>query len=188
MTAPPLNISTPRLDLIAATALLARADASDRARFADLLGAVIPPGWPPEVMADVQEHFADQLEKGFAVPGWWSWYGVLRKAGGGRVLIGNAGLAGQPDSEGSVTMGYSVVDGHEGAGYASEMVAGLLQWMTASGRVKRVLATTFERHFASIRVLEKNGFAWKGVSSEDAAAADTDRQGRGALMLFVREL
>ena len=44
----------------------------------------------------------------------------------------------------------------------------------------------FQRHFASIRVLEKNGFVCRGLSSEDAAASEADRQGRGRLMLFVR--
>jgi len=126
MTTPALQISTRRLDLIAATALLARADASDRVRFSEILGAEIPQAWPPAVMADVMEYFAEQLEKGFAVPGWWSWYGVLRRDGGRPVLIGNAGLSGRPDSEGSVTLGYSVIKDHEGAGYATEMVAGLI--------------------------------------------------------------
>lgn len=180
-----LNISTRRLYLLAATATLARADVSDRLRFAALLQSEIPPAWPPEVMAGVQEYFADQLEKGFALPGWWHWYAITRES---RVLIGSGGLAGQPDSEGTVTLGYSIVPGYEGVGYASEMVEGLLQWMAGTGRVRRVHATTFERHFGSARVLEKNGFICRGVSSEDAAASDADRQGRGQLMLFVRDL
>jgi len=187
-----LCIATPRLDLVAATATLARADASDRPRFAALLQSEIPASWPPAVLADVQEYFADQLEKGFALPGWWSWYGLKKQAGEGpgqrtgHVLIGSAGFAGQPDSEGTVTLGYSITPGFEGQGYATEMVAGLLRWVAASGRVRRVYATTFERHGGSVRVLEKNGFVCRGVSSEDQAASDEDRQGRGKLMLFVR--
>lgn len=183
--APSLAISTPRLNLLAATATLARADVSDRPRFAALLQTQIPPSWPPAVMADVLEYFADQLEKGFALPGWWHWYALARES---RTLIGSGGLAGQPDSEGTVTLGYSLVPEYEGQGYASEMVAGLLQWMAGTGRVRRVHATTFERHFRSARVLEKNGFSCRGVSSEDAGASDADRQGRGKLMLFVREM
>jgi ribosomal-protein-alanine N-acetyltransferase len=179
-----LTIATGRLDLVAATVLLARADASDRLDFAARLQAEIPPSWPPRVLADVQEYFASQLEKGFAIPGWWSWYAVERA---NRTLVGSGGLAGQPDSEGTVTLGYSIAAGFEGRGYATEMVAGLLQWITATGRVKRVHATTFERHIGSVRVLEKNGFSCRGVSSEDAAASDGDRQRRGRLMLFVRE-
>ena len=187
-----LRIATARLDLIAATATLARADASDQPRFGALLQAEIPASWPPGVLADVQEYFADQLEKGFALPGWWSWYGLKRQAGdgplqrSGQVLIGSGGFAGQPDSEGTVTLGYSITPGFEGQGYATEMVAGLLRWVAATGRVRRVHATTFERHAGSVRVLEKNGFVCRGVSSEDSGASDQDRQGRGKLMLFVR--
>jgi [ribosomal protein S5]-alanine N-acetyltransferase len=179
-----LTISTPRLDLLAATATLARADASDRPRFAALLQSYVPPSWPPAALADVQEYFADQLEKGFALPGWWNWYALTRE---GRVLIGTGGFAGQPDSEGTVTLGYSIASEYEGRGYASEMVEGLLRWMAGTGLVRRVHATTFERHFGSTRVLEKAGFVCRGVSSEDAAA-DAERQGRGKLMLFVKEM
>ncbi len=178
-------ISTPRLELVAATATLARADASDRPRLAALIQSDIPESWPPATLADVQEYFADQLEKGFALPGWWNWYAILRQP---RVLIGAVGLAGQPDDQGTTTLGYSVAPGFEGLGYASEMVDGLIRWMAGTGRVARVFATTFERHFGSIRVLEKNRFGLHGVSSEDAAASESDRQGRGRLMLYVREL
>ena len=137
------------------------------------------------MLADVQDYFASQLEKGAAVPGWWCWYAIQKSP---RVLIGSAGFTGPPDDQGTVTMGYSVTPGFEGLGYASEMAAGLIGWLLTSDQVKRVHATTFERHFASIRVLEKTGFECRGVSSEDAAASDDDRQGRGTLMLFVREM
>jgi len=180
-----LKITTPRLELIAATATSARADASDRARFASLLNAEIPAAWPPDVLADVQEYFAVQLEKGAAVPGWWTWYAVTESP---RVLIGSGGFTAPPDDIGTVTMGYSVVSGFEGQGLCSEMVEGLVQWARVSGQVKRIHATTFERHHASVRVLEKTGFTCQGISSEDAGASEADRQGRGHLMLFVREV
>jgi [ribosomal protein S5]-alanine N-acetyltransferase len=180
-----LLFSTPRLELVAATARLARAGIGNRAQFSALLAAEIPPAWPPDVLAVAEEYLADQLEKGFATPMWWSWYAVTRAP---RMLIGSFGLTGIPDSEGTVTLGYSIVSGHEGKGYCTEMVAGFLNWLAETGRVNRVHATTFEGHGASARVLEKNGFICKGVSSEDAAASEGDRQGRGRLMLFVRPM
>jgi ribosomal-protein-alanine N-acetyltransferase len=180
-----LAVSMPRLELTAATALSARADVADKARFGEILRATIPEAWPPPLLADVQEYFAAQLEKGAAVPGWWNWYAVLKTE---QTLVGTGGFAGQPDSEGTVTLGYSVVPGFEGQGYATELVSGLLAWFAASKRGARVHATTFERHYASVRVLEKNGFVLRGVSSEDESASDADRQGRGRLMLFVRTL
>ncbi len=179
-----LGIDTPRLSLVAGTAAMARADVADRRLFAALLAADVPDAWPPEVLRDVQELFAAQLESGKAVPGWWHWYALLPQ-GAGRVLIGTGGFAGAPDDVGTITLGYSMLDAYAGRGYASEMVAGLITWAAAAGPVARVHATTFERHVASVRVLEKNRFICKGLSSEDAAA-DGDRRGRGRLMLFVR--
>ena len=177
------QVTTPHLDLIAATDVLARADAGDPARLSELLRCETPAAWPPEVMRDVRDYFAQQLEKDNALTGWWNWYAIQKSP---RVLVGCGGFNGPPDSEGSATLGYSVVSGYEGKGFASELAAGLLQWAEATGRVKRVFATTFERHLASVRVLEKNGFACRGVSSEDAGASETDRQGRGPLMVYVR--
>ena len=87
-----------------------------------------------------------------------------------------------------MTLGYCVVDGYEGRGYGTEMVAGLLYWASESARVRQVFATTFERHVASIAVLRKNGFECHGVSSEDAAACEDNRQGRGQLILWIRQL
>jgi ribosomal-protein-alanine N-acetyltransferase len=179
------RISTPRLEMIAATATLARAGVCDRARFAAILGVKIPAAWPPDVLADVQEYVAQQLEKGAAVPGWWHWYAVTASP---RVLIGSGGFTAQPDDIGTVTLGYSIAPGYEGQGYCSEMVEGLVTWAQDSGRVKRIHATTFARHYASVRVLVKNGFTCRGISAEDAGAAESERQGRGPLMLFVREV
>jgi RimJ/RimL family protein N-acetyltransferase len=184
MSAPPLRILTPRLELVAATAAIARADVDDRSRFADLLKATIPPTWPPSVMLDVRAYFATQLEEGHATPGWWTWYAVERAS---RTLVAGGGFTAPPNDAGIVTLGYSVAEGFEGQGYASALTGGLMQWCATTGQVRQVVATTFERHFGSIRVLEKNGFVCRGVSSEDAAASEDDRQGRGALMLYVRE-
>jgi RimJ/RimL family protein N-acetyltransferase len=185
MTAPPLRFLTPRLELVAATAVTARADASDRPRFAVLLEATVPPTWPPSVMADVLEFFARKHEEDPDASGWWNWYALERAS---RTLIGGGGFTGAPNDAGIVTMGYSIAAGYESKGYACELAGGLTQWAAETGRVRRVVATTFERHFASIRVLEKNGFVCRGVSSEDAAVRDEDRQGRGALMVYVREI
>jgi ribosomal-protein-alanine N-acetyltransferase len=180
-----MRIDTARLTLVAATAALARADASGRTEFGALLGAEVPTAWPPEVIRDVQEFFAAKLEGGVP-PGWWHWYALLN--GGTRpTVIGTVGFGGPPDSEGAVTVGYSVLEDFAGHGYASEGLMGLLQWLAAAGGVKRVYATTFERHHASVKVLARNGFGCNGVSSEDAAA-DADRQGRGRLMLFTRAI
>lgn len=185
MNTSPLRISTPRLELVAATAELARADADDRPRLAALLSCRVPDSWPPAVIADVLAYFAKQLEDGVVLPGWQNWYATVRDS---RTLVGGAGFMGPPNAEGIVTLGYSVAEGFERMGYATEVVGGLVRWLADTGHVKQVFATTFERHHASVRVLEKNGFTCRGVSSEDPAASEDDRRGRGTLMLFTREI
>jgi len=179
-----LAFQTPRLIAVAATAEIARADASDRAAFGRLLEARVTAEWPIEVMRDVTEHFAHQLETGAVSPGFATWY--LLKAED-RELVGVAGYYGAPDADGWTMIGYSVCPSAEGNGYATEALSGLMAWGNETGKVRGWRATTFERHWGSIRVLEKNGFARVGVSPEDAQAAENDRQGRGSLMLWERE-
>lgn len=53
----------------------------------------------------------------------------------------------------------------------------LINWVMSHPYVVRVDATTFERHTASIKILEKCGFECRGVSPEDHKAAESDRQG-----------
>ncbi|MDX2223904.1 MAG: GNAT family N-acetyltransferase [Rhodospirillaceae bacterium] len=181
-----LRFETPRLIGIAATPALARADAGDAAAFSRLLAARIPGSWPIEVMADVREHFAHQLETGAMTPGWAMWYLLAPRAEPPRRLIGVVGFYGRPDADGTATLGYGIAPEDEGQGFATEAVAGLMAWGRAHGGVAAFAATTFELHHASVRVLQKNGFACVGVSPDDAEAPDSDRQGRGRLMVWRR--
>jgi len=178
-----LAIATPRLDLIAATAEVARADVADRAAFARLLGATIPDSWPIEVMKDAQEPVARALERGEAPLGFSMWY-VVEDG----ILRGVIGCYGAPDSEGEVTVGYGIVPEAENRGLATEALRGLVGWLRATGRVRAVRATTFESHTASVRILEKNEFVCVGISPDDAEAPDSDRRERGRLMIWRREI
>lgn len=174
-----LRIHTPRLDLTAATPELARADILDRTAFAALLGAAVPDSWPIEVMQDAREPLAQALESGVTEPGWSLWY-IVHAA----TLCGVVGCYGRPDAEGATTIGYGIVPEAEGRGIATEALSGVMTWARAAGPVALFRATTFERHAPSIRVLEKNGFRCVGVSPEDGQAAESDRQGRGRLMVW----
>lgn len=55
-------LRTARLDLVPVTSGIARADASNRAALPALLGAHVPPEWPPPLLADHLEEFAQKLE------------------------------------------------------------------------------------------------------------------------------
>jgi [ribosomal protein S5]-alanine N-acetyltransferase len=178
-----IKVATDRLTLIAATAALARADVGDRARFSELLGARVPPSWPTRDVIDVQELFAQWLERGEVEPGFCHWYIVMNGS-----LCGGTGCFGNPDAAGLVSVGYGIIPEREGQGIATEAFGGLIDWLAKSGRVRTIRATTFERHHASVRILEKNSFTCLGVSPEDGAASDADRRGRGCLMIWQRHV
>ncbi len=175
---PSLTIATPRLELIAATVEIARAEIHDRARFAALLGTPVPAVWPPPLNDEASMRWLlTAVERDPGAVGWNSWYIVLRGDGApdrggvapGRAVIGNGGFKGRPDAEGGVEIGYSVLEAYQGNGYATEAVHGLITWAFGHAEVTRVIAETFPELTASIRLLEKCGFRGTGPGSEEGS-------------------
>jgi len=163
VTASP-RLKTKRLELIAGTVDLLRAEISDRERFARLLEARVHAAWAQE--ADYQElmgSMAQRIEDAPDETGWWSWYFVLRiRLTGSRVLIGNGGFKGPPDEEGSVEIGYSVLPPHRNKGYTTEAVQALVSWAFEHPEVALVTAEARPGNTASVRVLQKVGFSEAG--------------------------
>jgi len=151
-----LELRTPRLKLIAATLETALAETRDRLELSALLGASIPPGWPPPLNDEKSaQFFVDVLRKHPERSGWMMWYFVLDRPGG-RTAIGNGGFKGPP-VDGAVEVGYSIMEEVQGRGYATEAVSALLEWAYAHG-AERVVAQTFPELHASQKVLQKLGF------------------------------
>jgi RimJ/RimL family protein N-acetyltransferase len=161
------QIRTSRLEGIALYPELARAAIDDQDKLAQLLNAQVPAEFPPDIMLDVMELFAQKLEDDPNLMGWWGWYFVLNPSPEHRLLIGTAGFAGYPDQNGTLLMGYSIIKPFEGQGYTTEAVAGLLRWAFEQPQVTRVTAQTFPNHVASIRVMEKNNMMLLGAGSEE---------------------
>lgn len=178
---PPLRLSTPRLELIAADARLARADAArDRQTLAALLDARVPDEWPPALTVDVLEFFAGTLAAHPEQAGWWGWYWVRAERAAvadcnnstwacahivharQRVLIGGGGFKGPPDPGGTVEIGYSVLDEFQRHGYATEAMRALVEWCLQDPRVRTVVAETFPNHSPSLRVMQKLGLRCVG--------------------------
>jgi RimJ/RimL family protein N-acetyltransferase len=74
--------------------------------------------------------------------------------------VGTIGFYGPPDEEGRVTIGYGLVPGARGAGYATEAVAGVIAFCRLREDVSAVLADTDRDNIPSQRVLTKNGFVF----------------------------
>jgi ribosomal-protein-alanine N-acetyltransferase len=162
-----MRITTQRLELVAGTPELIRAEMDDRERFSDLLDASIPDGWPPEEVDEATlEFMAQWLEEGPEQAGWWCWYFVLiDEDAGERVVIGNGGFKGRPSRQRTVEIGYSIHPSFRNSGLATDAVKALVGWALRHPRVQRVIAETEPGNEPSRRVLEKVGFVRGGKAS-----------------------
>ena len=160
------ELQTPRLRLIPATVVLARAEIESRPLFAELLGATIPDNWPPEMLADALPFFLQMLEERPNPPGWWSWYGLRTGAPDkAPILIASGGFMGWA-ADGFPEIGYSVLPEFQRQGYATEMMDALIDWALAQPGTRGVVAEADKDNVASVRLLEKRGFAIVGDGRE----------------------
>lgn len=147
MTAP---IATARLRLEPASTELAA-----EVLAGDLSSVRAGTGWPHEDTADA---LRAALAAGHPPP----WFVLLDG-----VVIGDCGVNGPPDAEGSVEIGYGLAAPYRGRGYGTELVASLSRWLLAQPDVRRVFARGVARdNPASQLVLERAGFAVVGGDSE----------------------
>jgi GNAT superfamily N-acetyltransferase len=72
--------------------------------------------------------------------------------------IGTIGFFGPPDDDGQVTIGYGLVPGARGLGYATEAVGALVEFCRSRDDVRALLADTDTDNGPSQGVLTKNGF------------------------------
>jgi len=158
-----MTLATSRLDLVAATPEIADAEAAGDPHWWRRLRASPPIGWPPPLNdASSLRWFADAIACDPEGVGWYTWYVLEREAGAPRRLIGNAGFTGRPDASGSAEIGYAILPPHQRRGYGTELVEALVDWAFGHEHVKRVMAETYPDFVASVRILEKNGFALAG--------------------------
>jgi RimJ/RimL family protein N-acetyltransferase len=162
-------LHTPRLTLVPATATHVAAELEGAARFAALLGAAVPSSWPPgEYDEAAQRYFLDRLtEAGAAGVGWFAWYAVRRAdREAPATVVAGGGYFGPPTAAGEVELGYSVCPEWRGRGYAVELAGALAAHAARQPGVTRVIAHTTADNPASIRVLERSGFASVGAGVE----------------------
>ncbi|NLX97113.1 MAG: GNAT family N-acetyltransferase [Rhodopirellula sp.] len=166
-TMPQLTIRLDRLELIAATEALLQAE-EDVPQFAQHLQAEVPRNWPtPLYDSDARQHFLRVVKENSEAVGWTAWYILLIDQLGKKTLIGAVGACGQPDDEGQIVIGYSLLDQFQGKGYATEALRGFLEFAKRHPSLRKVVADTYPHLMASIRVLEKNGFVRCGSGAEE---------------------
>jgi [ribosomal protein S5]-alanine N-acetyltransferase len=164
-----LCMRTDRLDLAAATVEQLEAELEDPQRFANLIGAVVLPSWPPgEYDRHAISYFHERLSEGGAsAAGWYVWYAIRRTtADCPATLVAGGGYFGPPLPDGTVEIGYSVVPEWRRHGYATELVEALVKRAFDQPSVCRILAEAEVANVASIGVLTRCGFRRMGTGRE----------------------
>lgn len=159
-------IQTQRLDLVPGSVPTVRAALEDRERLGTLLDARVPETWPPELLdAASLEWVLRWLKEPGNEPQWGFYFVVLRGADT-RTLIGTVGYKGNPTPDGTVEIGYGIVEEYQRQGFATEAANGLIAYAFRAPAVTRVIAETLPEMEASKGVLVKCGFRFIGDGSE----------------------
>ena len=162
-----LRIHTRRLILVAATAELAQAEQTEVKSLGNGLGARVPSDWPPPLNDEQSMNWlVNFLVAHPESAGWALWYFLKTDNDGDLVAIGNGGFKGNPSSDGTIEVGYSIMDKHQRKGYAPEAVDALSTWAFSHSNVRRIIAHTLPHLTPSIRVLEKCDFRFVGDGPE----------------------
>jgi ribosomal-protein-alanine N-acetyltransferase len=104
-----LHLRTERLQLVAVTLELARAELAGPRRLEKLLAAHVPPSWPPPLNDEQSLRWTiDALAANPQGVGWFAWYFLHREHKELR-LIGLGGFKGPPSADGSDEKGYAKV-------------------------------------------------------------------------------
>ncbi|MEO5806906.1 GNAT family protein [Devosia sp.] len=155
--------------LIAATVDMLAAENASAAALCALLGLSAPPVWPPPNNGpEIRNWVIEKLTMNPGTLGWWTWY-IVAEVDGHDTLAGTAGYKGPPSDQGTVEIGYSVIEPLHRRGIAGAAISQLCNRAFAEPRVNAVLAETLAGSVASQGALLKMGFTRCGeyVDPED---------------------
>jgi RimJ/RimL family protein N-acetyltransferase len=162
-TRPFITIHTKRLELVRATLELLETERSARPKFATMLGVPVPLDWPAGLNdAHSQQYLIDRMKRE-GESDFNGWYIVTREP---RAVIGNCGFKTLPQ-DGSVEVGYSVLEAYQRNGYCTEAIRALIARALTHANVDRVAAQTFPHLTPSLRVMQKSGMTFVGEGQED---------------------
>ncbi len=100
------------------------------------------------------------------------------------LAVGGMGFHGAPDEEGRAEVGYDLVEGARGRGYASEALRALSEWSLARDDVQLLCATIDTGNLPSQGVATRAGYVRATVEEERTAHEERDMD--PALRLYIR--
>ncbi len=99
-------------------------------------------------------------------PNQWQWYCIWIIELKDGTYAGDLSFKGL-SADGSVEIGYGILQEHQGCGYATEAVGAAAAWALQQPGITRVEAETEPDNLASQRVLEKCGFSPTGLTGQE---------------------
>ncbi|OKK06914.1 acetyltransferase [Streptomyces sp. CB03234] len=128
-------------------------------------------GGPPEGTRFAGGMVAKAREAGTYRPGWGT-YAIVRASD--RRALGAIGFHAAPDADGRAEVGYDLVEGARGHGYATEALRALADWAFARSEATVLRATVDRGNAPSHGVVARAGFT-KAAEGEDQAVYELRR-------------
>lgn len=125
-------------------------------RYMNVVGSV-----PPSPLAYAMQVIG-RREAEWAVRGYGAW-AVTNRADG--ALMGHAGLY-HIDGTAVIEIGYALGEAYWGQGYATEAARAVLCFAFTRAALPRIVAVAFPQNIASLRVMQKIGMRYTGLTTQ----------------------
>ena len=154
----PFPFETSRLILVPAQQVHLQAALVSRQELETYIGYTVHPEWTEFGLAPLT-YALEQLRENQFQAGWWTWLPVLKSAD---QVIGTCGYKGLPDEDGYVEIGYEIAPTFRNQGLGAECARGLVDRLQDLHVITGVKAHTLAEENASVAILRKLGFSFKG--------------------------
>jgi ribosomal-protein-alanine N-acetyltransferase len=146
-------ILTPNLRIVVCDDTLFDAIKMGNGTLAKVMGVNVPKKW-----TEFRDTFTPSYHRWKAHPPLRDWWVYLIIHVPDNLLIGSCGYKGEPDSTGTVEIGYEIIPSHRQKGLGTETARGLVQHAFSKSGVHKVIAHTLAEENASCQILQKVGF------------------------------
>ncbi|MBK8977768.1 MAG: GNAT family N-acetyltransferase [Planctomycetes bacterium] len=157
-----------RIELVPATEESLEAALGGRGSLAHALQAQVPGDWPPtQYTARLVNRSLEIVRRGGAAAAFHLHFLVVDgHAHSPRTVAGVAGFNGPPLPDGTLEIGYAIVDSMQRQGLARQAVGLLVERARALPGVRCVIAYALRDVESSLHVLERNGFVQTGAGPD----------------------